>query len=455
MATVCALSAILFVSCLAPSGPEGKILIEFWDFPRLPAVSKYVENRILEFEKLNPDVHVEFTRLSWAKGGERLDIAAFAGRPPDLTGATLTMKYVDAGLIAPIDKYLEEPLPEDATKTYRQDIHPGVLKSMQWEGKTYGFPWYKEGFVVLLNREILAERGVPIPKDGRWTWDEFLAAMHRLTFDRDGDGKIDVYGIGFNTGKEKLETFPFLFGDGAQIVSDDGRRSLIDSEATRRGIRRLLAMEYDEKISMPGAGGMEDDVTWGSFSGSQRGLAGVSLGLWAVNSVDIINRDREAAIAKDPSVAATAQPPLNAVAVLFPQMPGEPQRMASYGVGCYTVFNRPLDPKRTEMAARLGRFITLDAPGQEINSAAGLLPSRISFQRVLQDDPRFTYILPFMADAISPPAHPVWLQMDQIIGEQLQLALLKRATVDDAVTRMGAGCQKALDDYWKMHDAAK
>ncbi len=444
--------ALVPLSCTAPGAPEGKTLVEFWDYPRLPAVSEYVRNGIAEFERLNPDVHVEFTRLSWAKGGERLDIAAFAGRPPDLAGATLTLKYVEAGLLEPLDAYLDEEIPDMPGTTWREDIHPEILRAVQWEDRTWAMPWYKEGFVILLNLDILAERGVEPPANGRWTWDEFLAAMRELTFDRDGDGRTDVYGIGFSTGKEKWEAYPFLFAEGMTIMSEDGRRMTIDSGATRRGIERLIDMEYGERISLPGAGGITDDTTWTAFSGRERRLAATCQGLWAINAVAIQNRRLDESREQHAN-AADLPDPLNVAVVAFPRMPGQPQVMASYGVGSYTVFKRPTDPKRTEAAARLARFLTLEH-GQEINREAGLLPSRASKTGVLAGDPRFENVLDMIPSAISPPTHPAWQQLDQVIGEQLQLALLRRVDIDTAVRNMQERGQMVLDDYWKSRDAA-
>lgn len=450
-----ALAAAVYTatSCLAPGAPRGKVLVEFWDYPRLPAVTDYLNRQVAEFMRLNPDIHVEMTRLSWAKGGERLDIAAFAGRPPDLAGSTLTLKYVEAGLLEPLDRYLDEPITPGGETTWREDIHPSIVRAMQWEGVTYGMPWYKEGFVILLNLDILEERGVQPPPGGQWTWDEFMAAMRQLTFDRDGDGRIDVYGIGFNTGKEKWEAYSFLLGEGMQLISEDGRRMLVDSPETRRGINRLLEMEYDAQVSLPGAGGIMDDTTWTAFAGRDRRLAATCQGLWAINAVAVQNRRLDEARAANPS-ATDLPPPLRVAVAMFPRMPGQPQRMGSYGVGCYMVFRRPTDPRRTEAAARLARFLTLEH-GQEINREAGLLPSRISALGVLADDPRYRDILTMLPEGISPPVHPAWLQVDQVISEQLQLALLRRIDVDTAVRRMQERGQMVLDDYWAARDAGK
>lgn len=446
-------SLLVALSCTGPKPPEGRILIEFWDFPRLPGVKKWQEDLIEEYNRTHPEVYIHLTRLSWAKGGERLDIAAFAGRPPDIAGGVFQVKYVEAGILAPLDDYLDEPVAQGGTATYREDIYPKDLRSVQWQGKTWAFPWYREGFVILLNLEILAERGVKPPANGQWTWEEFLAAMHRLTYDRDGDGRTDVYGIGFNTGREKWEAYPFLFAEGMEILSDDGRKCLLDSEATRRGLRRLLELEYQEKVSLPGAGGIQDDTTWTAFSGRERRLATTCQGLWAVNAV-VTQNQRLEEMRESSTDIANLPAPLRVGIAMFPQMPGQPQRMASYGVGSLMIFNRPHDPRRTNEAARFARYMTLEV-GQQINSESGLLPIRRSAGNLYEGDSGYDAIMPFAAESITPPPHPAWRQLDQVIGDNIQLVLLKRVDVDTAVTKMAERCQLILDDYWKSADAGK
>jgi len=456
-------------SCMAPKGEHGKTLIVFWDFPRLPAVRQWLENSIAHYEKEHPDVDIQYTCLSWSKGGERMAIAAFAYRPPDVAGAVLDPKYVQAGLLAPLDKYLDEKIPGDpAGRTFRQDIHPSILRAVQWQGTTYAFPWYKEGMMMVCNTDIFKERSVPLPENGRWTWDEFIDKMKKLTFDRNGDGVIDVYGVGFNTGYEKWEAYPFILGEGMKIISDDGRRMLIDSPETRLGMKRLLELEYKYKVSLPGAGGIQDDTTWTAFGGKQRRLAVTCQGLWSLLAVKVQNERRLQFINEHPK--EEPPPPLNVAAVQFPRMPGKPQIMASYGVGSFMVFNRPAEPKRTDAAARFARWFTLEV-GQEINREAGVFPSRITYKDIFKGDPLYQYIADTIPDAISPPVHPAWHNVDAVISETLQLVLLRQVpddngkiintthtgplnesddrAIDVAVRRMQEKSQLILDDYWE------
>lgn len=212
-------AAILFFLILLQSchrSETRKIVIRVWDYPR-PApqgVKKWEDHweyKIFkEFERKHPGVKIEYTRLSWRNGGEKLDIAVLSGNPPDLAGSAFKNAYVERGVLEPIDRFLTH---EDST-----DILPQALQPFRYNGHIYAWPWYMTVYTLILNKRIFNERHVPIPEDGIWTWDEFVNAMQKLTFDRDGDGKIDVYGIAFTLEPDHNEAWAFIHSEGARVL---------------------------------------------------------------------------------------------------------------------------------------------------------------------------------------------------------------------------------------------
>jgi len=206
---------LLFVTSCR-SKHKNTIVIRVWDFPR-PApqgVTKWEDHweyKIFkEFEREHPGVKIEYTRLSWRNGGEKLDIAVLSGNPPDLAGSAFKNAYVERGVLEPIDPFLTS---EDSA-----DIYPQALQPFTYNGHIYAWPWYMTVYTLILNKRIFAERGVPLPKNGIWTWDEFVDALQKLTFDRDGDGKIDVYGIAFTLEPDHTEAWAFIHSEGAKVL---------------------------------------------------------------------------------------------------------------------------------------------------------------------------------------------------------------------------------------------
>ena len=58
---------------------------------------------------------------------------------------------------------------------------------------------------------------MPLPKPD-WKWEDFLAAAKALTKDNDGDGRIDIYGLGFEP--TLIRVAPFVWQAGGDIVDD-------------------------------------------------------------------------------------------------------------------------------------------------------------------------------------------------------------------------------------------
>jgi multiple sugar transport system substrate-binding protein len=198
--------AVSFGSIGAASKWTGTIQV--WDFPRPAAAEEWELQAFKEFEELHPGVKIEYTKLTWAGGNEKLDVSVAAGQPPDICGSGLRLPYVLQGALEPIDDFL--------TAEDLKDFHEGSLNAVKLNGKYWGWPWYNTLYVMYLNADIFNERGVPLPKNGEWTWDEFLSAMQKLTFDRDGDGKIDVYGFGFTFQPTYLQPFGFIYAEGGR-----------------------------------------------------------------------------------------------------------------------------------------------------------------------------------------------------------------------------------------------
>ena len=54
-------------------------------------------------------------------------------------------------------------------------------------------PKYSGALALYYNKDIFDEYGVSYPEAG-WTYDDYLAAMKKLTLDRNHDGETDLWG---------------------------------------------------------------------------------------------------------------------------------------------------------------------------------------------------------------------------------------------------------------------
>lgn len=71
--------------------------------------------------------------------------------------------------------------------------------------------------VIYYNKNLFDAAGVAYPADD-WTWDEFVSVATALTLDEDGDGMVDVYGLGMEPSIVRLA--PFVWMNGGDLVDD-------------------------------------------------------------------------------------------------------------------------------------------------------------------------------------------------------------------------------------------
>ncbi|AHF90908.1 ABC transporter substrate-binding protein [Opitutaceae bacterium TAV5] len=148
---------------------------------------------------------------------EKLAIAAAARDLPDVfdMDGPLVARLVDAGLLAPLDAWID-----DAT---RADFLPTLLEQGTIDGKLYALGAFDSAVVLYYDRELLARAGVipPPPDSAGWTWDEFLAACRRLR-----DAGIEPLALHMDDSSDEWFTYAF------SPVVWSGGGTLIETETT-------------------------------------------------------------------------------------------------------------------------------------------------------------------------------------------------------------------------------
>ena len=91
------------------------------------------------------------------------------------------------------------------------------------DGKQYGLPKYHGALALYYNKDLFDQYHVDYP-DESWTHDDYLAAMKRLTHDRDGDGKTDLWGSMMDISWERIQVHVNAWG-GHLVDPDDPTRS--------------------------------------------------------------------------------------------------------------------------------------------------------------------------------------------------------------------------------------
>ncbi len=369
------------VVCLLLAGcserKNDEIHLKWWVFPQWSGLTGKEKNgtaedwprlKIKEFEKAHPGVKIDLEVLTWQGGSQKLDLAVLSKTYPDVCylAAVNVRKYADQGVLEPIDPYL--------TEFDHADIHPNVMELCRYRGKAYLWPWLCNALVMAINVDIFKERGIehliPKPPERSWTYDQFIEAAKACTFDRNGDGKTDVYGYalyGIPTSVE-YQMLTLVQGFGGRLYSRDGTQFTLNSPEGVRGMQFLMDLLDKHKVVPPGPAGIQAGQVGQMFMNQE--VATISAISGIIKAIKL-------------SAERGEFPLFNAILVQPPHLPGkEPTSLLS--VGGYVVFKRE-DKRRRDAAMEFARFLT-NAENCRALSIVGQLPARKSAGNIYPGD---------------------------------------------------------------------
>lgn len=280
---------VFMTGCSRNSATDSRIEIVLWSRPwwgdpaqyqnpsnpSVPALQWQAE-RVAEFERAHPKFRV---RCEIDPGADKLRLAFASHTSPDVffvggDNQVEVMRCAQLGLLEPIDAFLPS---RDLA-----DIWQSALDTGRVGNDHYLWPLYNHALVILINESLCKERGVAhlLPKeDEDWDIQTFLKVAHALTFDRDGDGHTNVYGVGFcGLGDVQYLYTTWIANFGARIF--DHKQGLVfNSPGTVEGLRFLRSLPGKEGVAPPGMAGYRimdlADLFFGQKIGMMLGNAGL------------------------------------------------------------------------------------------------------------------------------------------------------------------------------------
>lgn len=201
-----------------------------------------IERRLLQevinnFETIHPNIKVKYEVIS-EQYMDVIQARLIGNAAPDVF-------YLDA-LQAPflMDKNVLEPLESHLTPAFKlEDFEENFLSPFKYDTHIYGLPKDYSTLALFYNKKALADAGLNHPPQ---TWDELLSYSKRLTVDRNGDGKIDQYGLGVTPELARLAYIIEAFG--GQVVNQSGDAEFA-SEDSLAGLQ-LVVDQYQERTSV-------------------------------------------------------------------------------------------------------------------------------------------------------------------------------------------------------------
>ena len=398
---------------------SGTIFI--WDFPAWSENGDnyaWIKRMMKKFEESHPGVKFKLTEIPWSGGQKKLDLAVASKRWPDITRGPLRAHYVVQGVLVNVDPFIT---PEE-----RADYYEPAIMGASYKGKMYGFPFYMTTKVVFINVDIFKKRGVKIPSvDDPWTFEEFEEALEKLTYDENGDGKVDVYGFaasGFPA-PDNLHLWPFLLSYGGKLFEErDGKlRCVIYNEENIEALKFLKKIY--EKYAPPYMAAFGDADAYNLFRTGK--VAVYVSGTWAVPAFRRAN--------------------LNFDIAPYP-VRKKGDRMWSVGdVSSYQIFIQK-DEEKLKTLIEFAKFITSPEQQKELVKY-GQFPTRKSAGNIYEGDEIMEKAAKISQNNYIIPVHPAKEKMLEIISREIQLALLGKKDPEKALKDAQDKVNKLLERY--------
>ena len=150
-----------------------------------------------------------------------------------------------------------------AQKGYTLDLRPYVAADLDqatiddWDpaqyesfftrnGQQYGLPKYHGALALYFNKDLFDQYKVEYP-DETWDHDDYLAAMSRLTHDRDADGKTDLWGSMVDISWDRIQIHVNAWG-GHFVDPENPTRCLMGEPEAMAAMEWLRARMWDDKV---------------------------------------------------------------------------------------------------------------------------------------------------------------------------------------------------------------
>ena len=199
-----------------PDAESETVVIEVWN-RNGTLMGAAVEAFNAKMQREGRNVRAEFTLIPYEEQSGKFLSALAAGTAPDVYAIDLILApfFSEMGAWLDISAQVE-------TLPYRDDLNPGMFRLGEWNGSRYAVPWANDNSALIYNRAIFDELGLVPPT----TWEQTVEVARTIT------ERTDRYGITFSGADRGMTMFtwlPFAWMNGAQLITDDGADTSLDS----------------------------------------------------------------------------------------------------------------------------------------------------------------------------------------------------------------------------------
>jgi multiple sugar transport system substrate-binding protein len=222
-AAVIALSATL-ASCGGAGDPPAEP-VRFWHAMGGP-LGRSLEGLVGEYNALGEGAIESVSMGQYEALSQKLMAAVAAGGPPDVAQCyeAWTANLIANESLVPFSEMLAGSAGLSAESV--ADIHEIFLDGATQNGVLWAFPFNKSVRCLYYNKDAFREAGLDPERPPR-TWSEYRETARKLSADRDGDGKVDRWGLGSQITVTMFENL--IVQNGGSLLDAAEQRAAFDS----------------------------------------------------------------------------------------------------------------------------------------------------------------------------------------------------------------------------------
>jgi multiple sugar transport system substrate-binding protein len=203
-----------------------------------PEISHRVDREFWEaFQATYPNITVEAQNIVYNELLDKLRTALLGN-----AGPMVVRLQILGGVEFGAKGYMEELAPEDVGYS-TADFWPGAMKSVTYDGKTYGVPTNNETMAFIYNAKIFEEAGLD-PEQPPATWDDVVAYSKTIK------DKLGIAGYGLvakqNAGNTPFRFMPQIWAFGGAALDENSDNPTYDTVGLdSEGAKAALQSAYD------------------------------------------------------------------------------------------------------------------------------------------------------------------------------------------------------------------
>jgi multiple sugar transport system substrate-binding protein len=407
-------------ACSPPT--SGEITFQVFGDPAELAVFQAV---VEGYKAVNPAVKVNLNHIP-AQGDHmnKLSAAFAAGNPPDvfLINYRRYGQFAAKGVLEPLGTYLDQSPTVRATDYYTES-----LTAFTYDNTLQCIPQNVSSLSVYYNKDLFQRYNVPLPT-ATWTWQDFLSAAKALTKDTDGNGSLDIHGLG--TDVQLIRLAPFVWSHGGEIVDNYERptKLTLDTPAAREAVQFFMDLSRVHKV-------VPSQVDIQAQSGDSRFISG-KLAMWLGSRADT---PTFRASVKDFTWDVAPMPRDKQAATILHSDAYCVAAASKNKTATWDFIQYALGPRGQIVAAKLGR--TVPSLKSVANSPAYLDPTQPPANSKMYLD-----VIPTIRRV---PVSPAWPAVESAVNSELERGFYGAASVDTVIQ---TAIQRANAEFAKANN---